>query len=230
MTGTAPSSPMLNQAKEVDELKKQMGQMAEFMGQFKEQGKLPSTTVVNPRGGFESAKAITLRSGKEVRTNPQPSKYAQMEDEKLQKEEEEDTPTAREEQPLPQVLKASMPCNSGNDVPNSILSNPIPPNVPFPHRFMISKEEENEKDIVEALSKVPSTIPLLVTTKQVPECVEFLEENCTSRRRIQEKEVAKEDVECIKANVCETTKPKEVEFYDRTSHNHHIKSGKVQHS
>ncbi|KAM2622881.1 hypothetical protein TB2_027456 [Malus domestica] len=79
---------MLNQAKEVDELKKQMGQMTEFMGQIKVQGKLPSTTIVNPRGGFESVKAITLKSGKEVGTDPQPSKSAQTEDEKLQQEED----------------------------------------------------------------------------------------------------------------------------------------------
>ena len=78
-----------NQAKEVDELKKQMGQVAEFMGQFREQGKLPSSTIVNPMGGFETGKAITLRSGKEVGTNSQPSKSSQKEDEKLQLEEEE---------------------------------------------------------------------------------------------------------------------------------------------
>ena len=57
---------MQNQAKEVDELKKQMGQMAEFMGQFREQGKLPSSTTVNPKEKFESANGITLRSGKKV--------------------------------------------------------------------------------------------------------------------------------------------------------------------
>ncbi|KAM1413142.1 hypothetical protein ACFXTO_025780 [Malus domestica] len=52
---------MQNQAKEVEDLKKQVGQMAEFMGQFsREQGKLPSSTNVNPNGGFESAKAITF--------------------------------------------------------------------------------------------------------------------------------------------------------------------------
>ncbi|CAN6554891.1 unnamed protein product [Malus baccata var. baccata] len=78
---------MQNQAKEVNELKKQMGQMAKFLGQFRENGKLPSTTVVNPKGGFESAKAITLLSGKEVRNK---------EDEKIQIEEEEQTyPTTR---------------------------------------------------------------------------------------------------------------------------------------
>ncbi|CAN6700865.1 unnamed protein product [Malus baccata var. baccata] len=61
---TTMAQGMQNQAKEVNELKKQMGQMAEFLGQFRENGKLPSTTVVNPKGGFESAKVITLRSGK----------------------------------------------------------------------------------------------------------------------------------------------------------------------
>ncbi|CAN6695192.1 unnamed protein product [Malus baccata var. baccata] len=91
---------MQNQAKEVNELKKQMGQMAEFFGQFRENGKLPSTTVVNPKGGFESAKAITLRSGKEVRNK---------EDEKIQLEEEEHTyPTARVPSPMPQPFKTSV--------------------------------------------------------------------------------------------------------------------------
>ncbi|CAN6707326.1 unnamed protein product [Malus baccata var. baccata] len=75
---------MQNQAKEVEDLKKQMGQMAEFMGQFiREQGKLPSSTNVNPKGGFESAKAIMLRSGKEVGSESDTPKSAQKEDEKL---------------------------------------------------------------------------------------------------------------------------------------------------
>ena len=88
------------------DLKNQIGQMEEFMGQFREPGKLLSSTVVNPKGGFETAKAIMLRSGKEVGTNPQPSKSAQKEDEKLlQEKEEEDKATARVEQSLPQPPK-----------------------------------------------------------------------------------------------------------------------------
>ncbi|KAM1674981.1 hypothetical protein ACFX2K_040984 [Malus domestica] len=75
--------------------------MAEFMGQFREQGRLPSSTVVNPKKGFKYAKAITLRSGREARTKPQTSKQSQKEDEKLQfKEEEQDKATARIEQSL----------------------------------------------------------------------------------------------------------------------------------
>nr|XP_028962131.1 uncharacterized protein LOC114826230 [Malus domestica] len=111
---------MLNQAKEVDELKKQMGQMAKFMEQFKEQGKLSSTTVVNPRGGFESAKAITLRSGKKVGTNPQPSKSTQTKDEKLQQEEDvQHMPMARKETTLPCTLsipKSSTTVENRKDV------------------------------------------------------------------------------------------------------------------
>ncbi|CAN6712690.1 unnamed protein product [Malus baccata var. baccata] len=91
-----------NQDREVTELKRQMGQMAEFMGQFsREPGKLPSSTDVNPKGGFESVKAITLKSGKEVGTDPQPSKSAQTEDEKLEQEEDvQHTPTTRKETTL----------------------------------------------------------------------------------------------------------------------------------
>ena len=79
-----------NQAREVTELKRQIGQMAEFMGQFsREQGKLPSSTDVNPKGGFESAKAITLWNGKEVGSDPNLSKFCQKKDEKMQSEEKE---------------------------------------------------------------------------------------------------------------------------------------------
>ncbi|KAM1543754.1 hypothetical protein ACFX1Z_013379 [Malus domestica] len=58
------------------------------MGQFsREQGKLPSSMDVNPKGGFKFAKAITLRSEKKVVFDPSPSKSNQKEDEKMQSEE-----------------------------------------------------------------------------------------------------------------------------------------------
>ncbi|XP_070679272.1 uncharacterized protein [Malus domestica] len=80
---------MQNQANEVEDLKKQVGQTIEFMGQFsREQGKLPSSTNVTSNGGFESAKAITLLSGKEVGIKSDIPKSAPKEDEKLQNEEE----------------------------------------------------------------------------------------------------------------------------------------------
>ncbi|KAM2325944.1 hypothetical protein ACFX1X_025226 [Malus domestica] len=171
-----------------------MGQMAEFMGQFsREPGKLPSTTDVNPKGGFESVKAITLKSGKEVGTDPQPSKSAQTEDEKLQQEEDvQHTPTTRKETTLsctPTLTNPSNLSTTGKKGSNSVNSNVIPPNATFPRRFMQTQNEESEKDILETFKKVQVNIPLLDAIKQIPKYAKFLKKLCTTRNRIREKEV-----------------------------------------
>ncbi|KAM1895759.1 hypothetical protein ACFX13_044470 [Malus domestica] len=62
------------------DMKNQIGQISELMGQFREQGKLPNSIIVNLKGSFETAKAITLRSGKEVGTELKMSKQGQKDD------------------------------------------------------------------------------------------------------------------------------------------------------
>ncbi|KAM2751137.1 hypothetical protein EV2_000338 [Malus domestica] len=176
-------------------MEKQIGQIAEFVGQFREQGKLPSLTVVNPNGGFESATATSLQSGKQVGSDTQPSNSRSNEVEELIiEEDEQSTPTVRVETPLPQAPKAHKPSNStnkGKEVPILINSNVVPPNVPFPRRFMQSTKEEAEKDILETFRKVQVNIPLLDAIKQVPRYAKFLKELCTTRKRISSKEVVK---------------------------------------
>ncbi|KAM1885053.1 hypothetical protein ACFX14_037781 [Malus domestica] len=101
---------------------------------------------------------------------------------------------ARVERPLTQASKAPKPFNSankGNEVPILINSKVVPPNVPFPYRFMQSKKEEAEKDILETFRKVQVNIPLLDAIKQVPKYAKFLKELCTTRKRISSKEVVK---------------------------------------
>ncbi|KAM2409102.1 hypothetical protein ACFX1X_028050 [Malus domestica] len=174
----------------MSDIKKQIGQISEFLGQFREQGKLPSSTVVNPKRGFQTAKAITLRSGKEIGNHQKPSKQGLNEDEKLlQEEEQEARATAREDQPLLQPPNASKPSQPIMVSPNSSSSSSIPLNVPFPSRFRQSKKEENEKDIMETFRKVQVNIPLLNVIKQVPKYAKFLKELCTTRKRISNKEV-----------------------------------------
>ncbi|CAN6552279.1 unnamed protein product [Malus baccata var. baccata] len=184
---------MQTRDKKVDELEKQVGQIVEFMGQFREQGMLPSSTMVNPKGGFESVKAITLRSGKQVGSDPEPSKSRSNEVEELMIEEEEQgPPTTRKEHPLPQVPMAPKPSNlpnKGKNVSNSIPTNDFPLNVPFPSRFKQTKKEEAEKDILETFRKVQVNIPLLDAIKKVPRYAKFFKELCTTRRRISNKEV-----------------------------------------
>ncbi|KAM1924559.1 hypothetical protein ACFX15_022332 [Malus domestica] len=181
-----------NQNKRVDQLEKQMGQIAEVFGQIRDQGKLPSSTIPNPKGGFESAKAITLRSGKEVGVGSS-SKTGPKEDEMLQMEEEESSaPTARMDTPMLQVSMAPKPSNLSNkskNVLNSIPTNVFPLNVPFPSRFLQSKNEEEEKDVLETFRKVHVNIPLLDAIKQIPKYAKCLKKLCTTKKRVREKEV-----------------------------------------
>ncbi|CAN6579294.1 unnamed protein product [Malus baccata var. baccata] len=190
---TSMAQGMQNRDKKVDELEKQVGQIAEFMGQFREQGKLPSSTIANPKGGFESAKAIMLRSGKQVGTAPPPSKSAPNKvEEVIIEKEEQGLATVRKEVPLPQVSMAPKPSNlpnKGTTVSNSIPTNDFPLNVPFPSRFKQTKKEEAEKDILETFRKVQVNIPLLDAIKQVPRYAKFLKELCTTKKRISNKEV-----------------------------------------
>ncbi|CAN6576830.1 unnamed protein product [Malus baccata var. baccata] len=182
-----------NQAREVTELKRQIGQMTEFMGQFsREPGMLPSSMDVNPKGGFESAKAITLRSGKEVGSDPSPSKSNQKGDEKMQSEEKEQgLPSTRIEQSLPQPPTHPNSTTKGKLGSNSMTSNSIPTNAPFPRRFMQSKKDESDKDILDTFRKVQVNIPLLDAIKQVPKYAKFLNELCTTRKRASNKKVVR---------------------------------------
>ncbi|XP_070662279.1 uncharacterized protein [Malus domestica] len=183
------------QDKRVDNLEKQVGQIAEFMGQFREQGRLPRSTVVNPKGGFESAKAMHLRSGKQVGSDLNPSKPRSNEEEELRIEEEEQRPvTAKVEPNVPQVPSdpnSSNSSNKGKNVSNSVSTNDFPANVPFLSRFKQTKKEEAEKDILETFRKVQVNIPFLDAIKQVPRYAKFLKELCTNRRKISTKEVVK---------------------------------------
>ncbi|CAN6547372.1 unnamed protein product [Malus baccata var. baccata] len=164
-------------------------------GKFRDPGQLPSSTIPNPKGGFESAKAILLRSGKEIGAGSTPSQTGPKSDVNvLIKEEESSMPTAKVVPPLPQVPKApnlSNSANKGKNVSNSVHTNVFPSNVPFPSRFMQTKKEEAEKDILETFRKVQVNIPLLDAIKQVPRYAKFLKELCTTRKRMSTKEVVK---------------------------------------
>ncbi|CAN6725250.1 unnamed protein product [Malus baccata var. baccata] len=70
-----------------------------------------------------------------------------------------------------------------------MTSNSIPPNAPFPRRFMQSKKDESDKDIIDTFRKVQVNIPLLDEIKQVPKYAKFLKQLCTTRKKASNKEV-----------------------------------------
>ena len=145
---------MLNQAKEMSELKNQLGEIMEFTAQIQEQSELSNSTIENLKEDFEIHDAITLGSAMEVGSEPKTSKPSQNMDEQLMLEEEENNKaTAKEEPPLPQPYMPSMSSTTTKVSLNSICPDPVSPNVLIPYRIMQSKEEEGEKGIFETFPK-----------------------------------------------------------------------------
>ncbi|KAM1156643.1 hypothetical protein ACFX1X_027631 [Malus domestica] len=80
---------MLNQAKEMNKLKNQLGEIMEFTAQIEEQSELSNSTIENLKEDFEIHDAITLESAMEVGGEPKTSKPSQNMDEQLLLEEKE---------------------------------------------------------------------------------------------------------------------------------------------
>ena len=104
-------------------------------------------------------------------------------------EEEGNKATTRDAQPLPQPPTPPRPSQTTKVSLNSNFSSSIPLNVPFPSRFMQSKNEKEEQDVLETFRKVHVNIPLLNAIKQIPKYAKFLKKLCTTRKWIREKEV-----------------------------------------
>ncbi|KAM1894531.1 hypothetical protein ACFX13_043425 [Malus domestica] len=205
---------MQDRVKRVDELEMQVGQIVEFMAQIRDQSELSNSNIANSKAESELDEAITLEGDMKDEAVPEPSKHSPNMDELLLQAEEEEDDLGSLEEFLLQAPQIPMSSNSGEGVLNSLHSNDIPPNVLFPSRFLIPKQEESEKDIVEALPKVQKDIPILGATKQVLDRVEYFKGLCFPRRTIQENEVVEADQEFIQGAVHETIKPKAVEFDD----------------
>ncbi|CAN6554924.1 unnamed protein product [Malus baccata var. baccata] len=153
---------MQNQDKRVDQLEKQIGQIAEFVGKFRDPGQLPSSTIPNPKGGFESAKAITLRSGKEVGASST-SKTGHNEDELLELEEEESKqPTAKVVPPLPQVPNVP---NLPNLSPKDAIKQ-VPRYAKFLKELCTTRKRMSTKEVV----KVGENVSAILQRKLPPKC------------------------------------------------------------
>ncbi|XP_040369481.1 uncharacterized protein LOC112184819 [Rosa chinensis] len=185
----------------IENLERQVSQLANMIGQQHQQGKLPSQTVINPKGGFENASVVTLRSGKEVLEQPRGQKRVQR---AMHNEEEQGEATVAKEdnhecldtlgQP-PNHINASKAALKPTGLRDSKVSNVVPSLItsclPFPRRFAKSKKEELEKEILETFRKVQVNIPLLDAIKQVPKYAKFLKELCTTKRRLKGNETVK---------------------------------------
>ncbi|KAM1962416.1 hypothetical protein ACFX16_022701 [Malus domestica] len=150
--------------KAIENLERQMSQLASLMGQQHQPGRLPSQTVTNPNA--EQLNAMTLRSGKEI--------FKQDEDS-----------TETEKSPKDTELNKKDSDKVSKEIQNSFNSC-VP--IPFPRRFMKSKKEQTDKEILDTFRKVQVNLPLLDAIKQVPKYAKFLKELCTNKRRFNDQE------------------------------------------
>ncbi|KAM1270962.1 hypothetical protein ACFX2J_031829 [Malus domestica] len=150
--------------KAIENLERQMSQLANLMGQQHQPGRLPSQTVVNPNA--EQMNVVTLRSGKEVF-------------------EQDEASTKAETSPKDTELNKKDSDKVSKEVQNSFNSC-VP--IPFPRRFMKSKKEQTDKEILDTFRKVQVNLPLLDAIKQVPKYAKFLKELCTNKRRFHDQE------------------------------------------
>ncbi|XP_065854963.1 uncharacterized protein [Euphorbia lathyris] len=167
----------------IQNLEKQMGQIATSLSAIQTQGKMPSQTETNPR---QNASAVTLRSGRDLvlpKTKPPCDRQ--------QATTKENEVTGRETD------------SSTNDkLPRKEVEDQDPPLVirpPFPSRLAKSKREKEERDIFETFRKVEVNIPLLDAIKQIPRYAKFLKELCVNKTKLagHEKVVVGENVSAV---------------------------------
>ncbi|KAK8681373.1 hypothetical protein V6N13_053777 [Hibiscus sabdariffa] len=146
----------------IQELEKQMSQLAQTVGRLESRGKLPSQTETNPR---ENVSAITLRSGTVVEPPIQREKES-PESTNSDSPKEGDTATQKEN-PTPEPEES-----------------PYAPKPPFPARFLKKDKQAEEKEILDVFRKVEINIPLLEVIRKIPRYARFLKDLCTNKRKL----------------------------------------------
>ncbi|KAL5566422.1 hypothetical protein UlMin_029586 [Ulmus minor] len=133
------------------------------------QGALPSNTERNPR---EEAKAITLRSGKELEKSKEASKQAI----------EEDTSVSKN-QPATTTIEQTLPKPSFNAVP-------------FPQRLRKQNLDKKFSKFIDIFKSLHINLPFVDMLEQMPKYAKFLKEVLSNKRRLEGNEKVMLTEEC----------------------------------
>ncbi|XP_062006006.1 uncharacterized protein LOC133723206 [Rosa rugosa] len=176
----------------IKNLERQVGQLATVM-QTRPPGTLPSTTIQNPKdGSIAELNSITLRSGRqleEVSGHQRTSKKDQEEKEEQRNTKEEKKIIAGEKTIDLTGADQNVHVFSPPKVKDPTSPKLVTSCIPFPRRFMSSKKDQEEKDVLETFRKVQVNIPLLDAIKQVPQYAKFLKELCTKKKKFNGNEI-----------------------------------------
>jgi hypothetical protein len=162
----------------IAKLETQVGQMANTLNR-REEGKLPSQPVVNPKGLYmvneetshQHVQSITTLRSKKLVDN--------------QVEEKKDEHTEVPE--TPQKDKRKQVINETSTLADPSLETPYVPQAPFLERlkapFHFGKYGEKIQAMMEVFKQVKVNIPLLNAIQQVPAYAKFPKDLCTQKRK-----------------------------------------------
>ncbi|KAL5572381.1 hypothetical protein UlMin_021978 [Ulmus minor] len=157
-----------NQGASIRNLEHQVGEISKLLTE-RAQGTFPSNTERNPR---EEAKAITLRSGKELEKSKEASKQAI----------EEDTLVSKD-QPATTTIEKPLPKPSSNAVP-------------FPQRLRKQNLDKQFSKFIDIFKSLHINLPFVDMLEQMPKYAKFLKEVLSNKRRLEVNEKVMLTEEC----------------------------------
>ena len=174
-----------NQATQLRNLEVQIGQMANLLTK-RQSGSSPSNSKVNPRReGNEHVKAVTLRSGRELVIQGQPSVIGEVETEEVIHTSQNDN--TKKEQPQEK--------NFGGEETEANDHQPIAP-IPYPRRLKKNKPDKQFTKFMEVLKKLHINIQFVDALKQMPSYVKFMKDILSQNRRLSDFETVNLTEEC----------------------------------
>ncbi|XP_024028257.1 uncharacterized protein LOC112093645 [Morus notabilis] len=159
----------------------QIGQLANEVNSHP-QGNFPSSTETNPK---EQCKAITLRSGKELK-------------EPARKREEETYGKKEADVEISEVLEKETEQGAKKPATKLFMNNPplYTPLLPFPWRFLKQKLDKQFSKFLDVFKKLQINIPFTDALEQMPSYANFMKESLTKKRRLADFEIVKLTEEC----------------------------------
>ena len=137
-----------------------MGEISKLLTE-RTQGALPSITETNPK---EHAKAITLRSWKELKQSKEAEQQANKEDTSVPKEQDASTP-----------IQPSIPKPSSNAIP-------------FPQMLKNQNLDKQFSKFIDIFKSLHINIPFVDMLEQMPKYAKFLKEVLSNKRKLMDNE------------------------------------------
>ncbi|PKA48168.1 hypothetical protein AXF42_Ash020513 [Apostasia shenzhenica] len=178
---------MQNQDASIKNLETQVGQLAKLLA-VRQQGALPSDTEKNPR----EAKAITLRSGKQLEDPKITIGDAKKQEEDSYGGEKEHLITSQEDSKNSDLQDADSKSKQdgletiqrqfkGNDVKDEIID---VSSLPFPQRIKQRQLDHQFQKFLEIFKKLHINIPFADALAQMPSYAKFLKEILANKRKL----------------------------------------------